>query len=286
VSLKTLVPWRAKLLAKLALSHLPFGYGIWRRLSLFRHGAMDRPGYALEVFLRHFQRFRAIHGDEPFAALEIGPGDSAFSALIAYAHGASRCYLVDVAPFASRELDAYRTMADQLSSTGLRVPPASAFGSFEALLDACGASYETRGLESLHETADDSVDFAWSHAVLEHVRRAEMAPMLRELRRIQRPNGLSSHMVDLRDHFNWALNNLRFGDSFWESDLVAGSGFYTNRLRFSELLGLFEEAGFAPEVVSATRWDELPTPRRKLAERFANLSDEELLVAGFDVVLR
>jgi Methyltransferase domain len=273
-------------MAKLALSRLPLGYWIWRRLSLFRHGAMDRPGYALEVFLRHFQRFRAIHGDEPFVAMEIGPGDSAFSALIAYAHGASRCHLVDVGPFASRELDAYRAMAKELAKRGLRVPPASAFASFEALLDACGATYETGGLESFRAADDDSVDFAWSHAVLEHVRKAEMASMLRELRRIQRPNGMSSHMIDLRDHFNWALNNLRFGESFWESELVAGAGFYTNRLRFSELLRLFEEARFRSEVVGVTRWEEPPTPRSKLAKPFATLSDEDLLVSGFEVVLR
>jgi hypothetical protein len=286
VSAKALIPWRAKLVAKLVLSRLPLQYGVWQRLSLFRHGAMDQPAYALEVFRRHYMRFRNVHGAEPFAALEIGPGDSAFSALIAYAHGASRCHLVDVAPFASRDLDGYRAMAEELKRGGLRVPPATAFSSFDELLVACNATYETDGIDSLRSLRDDSVDFAWSHAVLEHVRRAEMGPTLRELRRVQRPGGLSSHMIDLRDHFNWALNNLRFSDEFWESDLVAGAGFYTNRLRFTELLDMFEQAGFVPEVVEETRWEDVPTARSKLAPRFASLDDDELRVAAFDVVLR
>jgi SAM-dependent methyltransferase len=283
---KARIPWRAKLVAKLALSRLPFQPRIWRRVSVFRHGAMDQPGYALEVFRRHYTRFRAVHGTEPFVAMEIGPGDSAFSALIAYAHGASGCHLVDVAPFASRDLDGYREMAEALSRGGLRVPPASAFASFDELLRVCNATYETDGLDSLRSLSDDSVDFAWSHAVLEHVRRAEMGPTLKELRRVQRRGGLSSHTIDLRDHFNWALNNLRFSDEFWESELVARAGFYTNRLRVTELLEMFEQAGFTPEVVEETRWQDVPTPRSKLAPRFATLDDDELRVAAFDVVLR
>jgi hypothetical protein len=67
---------------------------------------------------------------------------------------------------------------------------------------------------------------------------------------------------------------------------MAESGFYTNRIQFAEMLGLFEGAGFEPEVVQVDRWNELPTPRAKLAKEFHGVADDELRVYGFDVILK
>jgi len=72
----------------------------------------------------------------------------------------------------------------------------------------------------------------------------------------------------------------------WESEFMARSGFYTNRIRYREFLELFKRAGFDVEVKRVLRWDRLPTPRNKLNEAFRSLPDDELLVYGFDVVLR
>jgi hypothetical protein len=57
---------------------------------------------------------------------------------------------------------------------------------------------------------------------------------------------------------------------------MANSRFYTNRLRYLELLRLFRQAGFEPEIVRKELWKTLPTPRRKMANEFAVLSDEDL----------
>jgi SAM-dependent methyltransferase len=286
LSVKALVPWRAKIGAKIVLSRLPLGPRAWQRLSLFQQGRMDDPAYALEVFSRHFARFEAVGPADGFSVLELGPGDTVSSALIAHAHGASRSYLVDTAPFAIRDLAPYADLAEILAKRGLRVPELGAVETFDEFLSACGATYETDGLASLRAIPDDSVDFAWSHAVLEHVRRADFLETLRELRRILRPGGISSHCVDLRDHLGEALNNLRFSERVWESRLMADSGFYTNRIRYSEMLELFRRAGFEPDVVLLARWPRLPTPKAKLSSPFASLSHEELRVSGFDVVLR
>jgi hypothetical protein len=79
---------------------------------------------------------------------------------------------------------------------------------------------------------------------------------------------------------------LRFGAGIWESPLMANSRFYTNRLRYLELLRLFREAGFEPEVIRKAEWEILPTPRRKMAREFAVLPEEDLKVSEFDVLLR
>ena len=67
---------------------------------------------------------------------------------------------------------------------------------------------------------------------------------------------------------------------------MAGSGFYTNRIRFSDMIRQFKSAGFSVETVEVNRWDELPIPRKRLGREFVSLLDEELTVSGFDVVLR
>jgi hypothetical protein len=44
-----MIPWYAKIAAKILLSRLPISYDLWRRANLFRHGAMDVPQHALEA---------------------------------------------------------------------------------------------------------------------------------------------------------------------------------------------------------------------------------------------
>jgi SAM-dependent methyltransferase len=158
--------------------------------------------------------------------------------------------------------------------------------STEEILAACRATYGTRGLHSLCTIEDNSVDFIWSHTVLQHIRLSEFLNTMRELRRVLRPDGISSHWIDLKDCLGGALNNLRFSDSVWESPFMAESGFYTNRLRYSEMLGLFKEAGFQADVILVKRWDCLPTLRAKLWGRFRNIPDEDLRIRCFHVILR
>lgn len=280
------LPWQLKVAAKLVLSRVPISYRAWRRVGIFKLGGMERPEYALGVFRCHFDaaKFERKSGD--FVALELGPGDSLDSAVIAKAFGASRTYLVDVGPFASADLSCYRRMEAHLRHSGLQPPDltkCNTLAEFERTTSAC---YLTSGLASLQRIPTASVDFIWSHAVLQHVRRDEFLPTLKELRRIQRPDGVGSHRVSISDILGGKLNDLRFSDRIWESPLMAKSGFYTNRIRYSKLMELFREAGFTPEIRKIARWKTLPTPRKKMAPQFASLPEEELSVSGFDLFLR
>ena len=288
-SLKTFVarvPWWGKITGKLILAHAPVDYRIWKRLHLFEQGAMEVPTYAYQVFQKHFDQARSLRRLNNWIGLELGPGDSLLSAMVAYAHGASAYYLVDSGEYARAGVQQYRAMAKFLAEQDLSVPNAQYLESVNATLAACQARYGTLGLDSLRAIPDESVDFVWSHTVLQHVRRVEFLETMRELRRILRPDGVSSHWVDLQDCIGGALNNLRFRESVWESPFMADSGFYTNRIRYSEMLALFREAGFQVDVISVKRWDRLPTSRSKLSERFRDLSEEELRVSCFHAVLR
>jgi SAM-dependent methyltransferase len=279
-----LIPWWGRIGAKLMLSRLPAGYGVWRRLMLFRHGAMGDPAYALQVFRTHFAHAR-IPARKGFTALELGPGDSLASAVIAAAHGATRTHLVDVGAFATMDLRVYRDLCRYLRGQGLRPPDLERVRDLQTLLEVCRATYGTDGLASLREIPSESVDFAWSHAVLEHVRRREFAAFVRETRRVIREGGVCSHQIDLQDHLGGGLNNLRITSRWWETDWMARSGFYTNRLRMREMIREFESAGFAVGAVSTTLWDALPTPLTTLAPEFRGLEVSDLLVKSFAVEL-
>ena len=249
---------------------------------------MDKPNYAYNVFKSHFDKVSFARQNGDFVVLEVGPGDSLFSVMIAHALGASYIYLIDVDDFADKDLRPYSNMAKFLKERvgGLVLPRIEEANSINDLLKAFNGKYLTSGISSLRSIPDKSVDFIWSQAVLEHFRRSEFSDIIQELRRIIRDDGMASHCIDLRDHLGGALNNLRFSERLWESDFVAKSGFYTNRIRYSEMLRIFEREGFNAEPTIIETWDKLPISRAKLSHNFRCLSDENLQIAIFDVLLK
>jgi SAM-dependent methyltransferase len=284
MGIRSLVPWRAKIAAKIALSRVPAGYALWRGLNLFRHGKMDDPAYAEQVFSSHWSRVKQ-RLPLGFVGLEMGPGDSLLSAVIAQAYGADKTWLVDVGPFAVDSAQPYRVVAGRLSAGGLPAANLAGAQNIQDVLSACHAEYCTAGLRSLRDIASETVDFIWSHAVLEHVRRSEFAATLAETYRILKPGGVASHCVDLRDHLGGKLNNLRFSADWWEDDSIATCGFYTNRIRYGQMLDAFAALGFDIDFVEAQRWSTLPTPRKRMDPAFRQFDDQDLRVHGFTVVL-
>lgn len=282
--MRSAIPWWLKIAAKLVLARVPVPYRAWSGLGLFKHGSMERPEYAVGVFHCHLQ-MAGFDGRSGYTCLEIGPGDSLSSVMIAKAMGAARCWLVDTGSFAHSDIVLYRSMARHLEELGLVPPPRSTMTSVDALLSYCNATYLTGGLESLKEIPSGSVDFMWSHAVLEHIRHRDFDALLREMRRVLRLGGVASHTVDLQDHLGGALNNLRFPEWLWEADWFAGSGFYTNRIGYSEMMARFKAAGFVAQTQNRRDFRVFPTPKAKMALPFRAQSEDELRVSGFDVVL-
>jgi SAM-dependent methyltransferase len=278
--------WPLKIIAKIVLSRLPIPYKFWKSLGLFEHGQMNKASYALKIFRIH--RDKAFPNGLPprFTFMELGPGDSIASALVAYAHGAEKIILVDVGDYADKDVALYQSIARDLKKEGLNAPNLESAKNFTDVLKACNAEYFTGGLQSLQKIPDDSADMIYSHSVLEHVRKADFDATMRELARIVKPEGRVTHSIDLKDHLAYALNNLRFPEKIWESDFFANSGFYTNRLRSSEILASVRNAGFDILFSDSGNWPELPTPRSKMAAPFRNMSDEDLYIRTMHLVLQ
>jgi hypothetical protein len=90
-------------------------------------------------------------------------------------------------------------------------------------------------------------------------------------------------------HFRHVRGSVRPGFALLElgpgeASLFARSGFYTNRLRASEIAEIFSAAGFRIRNVLADRWPPPPLPRARLHPEFARFDDDELRVHGIDLV--
>ena len=254
---------------------------MWRKIHLFQHGYMDSTRYAYSVFTKHYQLSNVLGH---FTCLELGPGDTLFSALIARALGADKTLLIDVGDFADRDMELYIRMYEFLLKEGhsFKID----LTNLENMLRSCRAVYLTSGLSSLKKIPDESIDIIFSQAVLEHIRKKDFLPTLKELHRIIKPKGINSHEIDLKDHLGGSLNSLRFSDLIWESNFFAKSGFYTNRIRFDEMLFLFRKAGFQVEIIKKTCWDKLPIGKNKLHKVFQKSSKNNLKVSSFLLNLR
>jgi len=162
----------------------------------------------------------------------------------------------------------------------------------EKVLQLCRAEYRVAGLPALRSIPDGSVDVCMSMGRLEHFTEDELRFIFREMRRILRPNGIGSHIVDHRDHF-WhfdksihCFHHLTFSDAKWAS--IAEGKLYRNRLMETDYARLFEAAGF--EVLSRThelhRADATNVDPHTFWGPYANLTVDDLTAAVTHFVVR
>ena len=123
----------------------------------------------------------------------------------------------------------------------------------------------------------ESVDFAFSQAVLEHVDDTTTA--YRALYHCLRPGGFMSHTIDYESHGltrDW-FGHWTIGDLSWR--FVRGARPYLiNRLPHSAHVHAIEGAGF--RMVRDEARQAVAPPRARLAKRFARLSDRDLETCG------
>jgi len=280
------VPWYLKIILKIILSRLPLNYSFWQKIGLFRHGHMDKIDYIIKVFERHIQFANLDKNNlEGKHFIELGPGDSILSALLAYSYGA-KLTLVDVGHFVKEDINFYKNICIKLSNLNYKMPDISNCNNIYDILEKVESKYLTNGVESMKTIKSQSVDLIFSQAVLEHVRKRDFNNLAKEIKRVLKVDGTSSHAIDLKDHLNYSLNNLRFSDKLWESEFFAASGFYTNRLSISDITEVYKENGFKVDTLNKLTWKELPISRSKFAAQFKNRPTQDLLVSEFDLILK
>ena len=282
-----LIPWYLKILLKIFLARLPMNiHRFWRNLGIFKHGDMDNSSYVINNFeslVKFGNVNKSILNNKNL--LEVGCGDSIGSAVVAASYGMSSIS-VDVDSFATKEIEIYKKILNEINATRETSLDLSGVNSFEDLLEVCSASYFIRGTSSLKDIDSSSVDFIISQACLEHVRKNEFKEFVEETYRLSKQNSLSIHSIDFKDHLSYSLNNLRFSESLWESNFMASSGFYTNRLRYSEMKEIFLDAGFEIVRENKSLWKNIPLPINKFNKVFRDFDENDLKVKEAVICLK
>ena len=276
--------WWFKIILKLILSKLPISYNVWKKLNIFKHGSMDTFQYPIKVFKSHYKNDTRIDKNKDKLILEIGPGDSLSTAILASCYGL-KSILIDRDNFANKDINHYKKFSEYLLKNNFIPADISNVSNIEEMLHVCNSQYLTNGIESIKKVDSGCVDHIFSQAVLEHVRKSEFTIYFEEFFRVLKKNGTSSHQIDLRDHLANALNNLRFSEKLWESNFFANSGFYTNRLGYEEIKQIAINSGFKVRTDNILKWGELPTKKHKFSKQFRSLNEETLKIKVFDLFL-
>lgn len=222
---------------KLIVSYFPILQELLRKAGFYSPGNMDKIGYAVSCYFEHVEKAQ-VNGAKLNLGkvVELGPGGSNLSALIGGLQGVEETILIDLQKInKTLELEAeenYHEIRKKLKTENPR--------GFESIK----YKYFQYGLKSFQYIESDSVDYLWSHVVLQHVSLQEFPSLISELHRVCKDGAIMSHKVDFKDCICAGLNNMRFSDDVWNSIRFQRSGFYTNRLRRNDMLKYFEREGF------------------------------------------
>ncbi len=270
--------WRLKIILKIIFSRLNIPYSFWKKINIFKHGQMENFDYSRKIFEGHFKDLTQINKIYNPVIMEIGPGDSLFSMVYSRKYSKEKFYFLDVGSFANKDISLYLNLQKILEKSNyFSLKLKSNYTSFDEILEFYNSEYLINGIESMKKLKENSVDYIFSHSVLEHVRKYELNDFIKEMYRVLKPNGVISHNINYKDHLNESLNNLRFSEKLWESNFFASSGFYTNRIPAFLMHEYFRNNGFNIIKENFGKWDSLPIKRSALSQEFKNFTDEELM---------
>jgi len=269
--------WVIKIFIKIIFSRLPIKNKIWRKLGIFRNGGMNNKEYSKRIFFGHLEDLRKIRDIKKPVIMEIGPGDGIATAIYSKIYDSPKVFLIDVEDFADKNILIYKDIIQSLDLQLFKEKKFSEFDSIEDILKVFNAYYLIDGLKSLENIESNSVDYLFSHSVMEHIRYADLDDYIREMYRVLKPNGLISHNINYKDHLDESLNSLRFSFKIWESNLFCKSGFYTNRVPAVEMHKKFKRLGFKMTWEKFGKWSSLPIKRKYIHKDFCSYNNEDLM---------
>lgn len=205
--------------------------------------------------------YRAVKGSIPVSVLEVGAGRDLAVPIALRGLGVQKVVSCDIERLA--KLDLIQHAANRLG------------GRFETWEDLSRNGIDYR---APYCVGDDGtrVDCSCSNEVLEHVPPDQLAVLLKALRAVT--TGLTTHSIDYSDHYARSdkkvsrLNFLRFSDSEWKP-FNSGKQ-YVNRLRHSDYLQMFREAGFT--ILEESSVASEPPADLKIAEQFRRYEPPDL----------
>lgn len=214
--------------------------------------------------------------------LEIGPGNNLLLAIIFILNGAERVYLVD--KFKQIFDDKFNIklynhyLKNQVTGYGRNIK--SYFSIKEKII-----YFGKQSIEKISNIKNESIDFVFSHAVLEHVSNLDLG--LKRVLQLLKRGGFSYHKIDLRDHFHIRdkcyLDFLKYNEKYWK---FIGD---TNRVRYSQYIELFKKYNFEILNVKLQKMgplSKIEKMQEKFCKDFRYLDSKDLSIRGFYVFMK
>ncbi|MDF0497950.1 class I SAM-dependent methyltransferase [Bradyrhizobium yuanmingense] len=282
--------WQAKAHAFAVLSKIPLGESLHYALQRYVTRRLPRPEKqvrSIHAFAQKLLTTYCEYSSKPpqeSTFYEFGAGRDLIIPLAFSAHFAKRFITVDIERLA--KLDLIRSNAEIISkASGADRPQINSWDDLDRIWNIeyrAPADARATGLPS------NSIDCAVSVETLEHIPSADIAAILRELRRILRSDGLALMQIDYGDHFKKfdpsisSFNFLTYSEEEWTP--FQSRFQYVNRLRHSEYLQLFKQAGF--RILSDRPDCRSPEPAimERLAPHFRQFSERDLFTLGSLIV--
>lgn len=300
--------WKLKATVQKGISFLPFKHRVnylfqkhvTKGLSLTNELFEDRLTHAQE----HWRNYAKYSGKEGFSSLELGTGWYPIVPIALYLCGANRMVSIDISDLLESHaikatiqkfLDYHNT--NRLAAFVPALPERIAF--LETLLTKEGTPNQLLAhincealLVDARKTPFESASFDLIHSnnTFEHVFPDVLKDILIEFNRLLKPDGISTHFIDLSDHFAHldksitVYNYLKFTPHQW--GLIDNSIQPQNRWRINQYRELIGETGF--DILEEENRVGLISDldKVKLAAPFNEFRKEDLLVTHSLVVLK
>ncbi|NUO18830.1 methyltransferase domain-containing protein [bacterium] len=301
--------WKVKALTQKALWALPGGIYLNAAVSKLRAGHSAEAELLRKHapnYLRHMAALRRhgfeISGEKTF--LEIGTGWDVNVAFLARLTGFGRVVTVDAfRHLQTKQIEACVKLFPQLAgelctsfsldeeSLRRKIDEGSRI-SGEEFCGWAGIEYIAPISREYGEIETGTCDVVYSTAVFEHIYVADVIETLKQIHRVLKPGGVTTHVIDLKDHFAYYQPGLpynhflRFSESEWMK--WAGNPMsFTNRLLASDWERLFRDSGL--DVVQFEEVIETSLPEMDkglLHEDFRHRSERDLRVGELHVIAR
>lgn len=278
--IKSSLPWRLRYFIKLQEAkgniHIPEGIKQFRPIEQYNNELYETME---DLGLSSFKGKTIC---------ELGPGQHLSHAFLEYQMGAEKEWLLDIADLA--HIDSPVSPGNiQLKNeyeVCKRLPVLNGGEIWESYLSKINAVYSISGLDGYKDVPDNSVDYCFSYAVFEHIRKSIFLETIQQMSRFMRVGGICYHTVDFTDHMGGGKNQLRFSESIWEDADHYRMDNYTNRIQCSEICELLRDLGFVIISLKKEKYQKYPLKRSKIDASLKNISDEDLLTASALIVAK
>ncbi len=258
--------WILKAVVQKVISWLPnsqkvnfwFQKNITKGVVLSDQHFQDKLTHAID----HLKYYREHCDKKAFHALELGSGWYPVVPIALFLNGVEETVSIDISPLMNRDamlscIQKYITWEKE-GRLGKLEDYVDA-KRWQELVELEGTEYT---LDELCERlrlkllvcdarstglADDSFDLVCSNNTYEHIYPNILKDIMKELQRLLKPGGVSSHFIDMSDHFAHLdssisiYNFLRYSSSMWS--VIDNSVQPQNRLRKKDYLRMYDSLG-------------------------------------------